>query len=191
MQRSQSLRFEEPSSALDISRQNVMAACAMAAVYGVPVDVIRESVKAFKGVEHRIEYVTEKKGVTYYNDSKGTNPDAAIQGIRAMTTPTCLIGGGYDKGSTYDEWIEAFGSTIKYLVLIGQTSKAIADCCEKHGFTNYEFATSMEEAVEKCASHAKPGEAVLLSPACASWGMFDNYEQRGRIFKDLVRKLPD
>ena len=168
-----------------------MAACAMAAVYGVPVDVIRESVKAFKGVEHRIEYVTEKKGVTYYNDSKGTNPDAAIQGIRAMTTPTCLIGGGYDKGSTYDEWIEAFGSTIKYLVLIGQTSKAIADCCEKHGFTNYEFATSMEEAVEKCASHAKPGEAVLLSPACASWGMFDNYEQRGRIFKELVRELPD
>lgn len=173
------------------NHENVMAACAMAAVYGVPVDVIRESVKVFKGVEHRIEYVTEKKGVTYYNDSKGTNPDAAIQGIRAMTTPTCLIGGGYDKGSTYDEWIEAFGSTIKYLVLIGQTSKAIADCCEKHGFTNYEFATSMEEAVEKCASHAKPGEAVLLSPACASWGMFDNYEQRGRIFKELVRKLPD
>lgn len=173
------------------NHENVMAACAMAAVYGVPVDVIRESVKAFKGVEHRIEYVTEKKGVTYYNDSKGTNPDAAIQGIRAMTTPTCLIGGGYDKGSTYDEWIEAFGSTIKYLVLIGQTSKAIADCCEKHGFTNYEFATSMEEAVEKCASHANPGEAVLLSPACASWGMFDNYEQRGRIFKELVRKLPD
>lgn len=173
------------------NHENVMAACAMAAVYGVPVDVIRESVKAFKGVEHRIEYVTEKKGITYYNDSKGTNPDAAIQGIRAMTTPTCLIGGGYDKGSTYDEWIEAFGSTIKYLVLIGQTSKAIADCCEKHGFTNYEFATSMEEAVEKCASHAKPGEAVLLSPACASWGMFDNYEQRGRIFKELVRKLPD
>ena len=80
---------------------------------------------------------------------------------------------------------------LKYLVLIGQTSKAIADCCEKHGFTNYEFATSMDEAVEKCASHAKPGEAVLLSPACASWGMFDNYEQRGRIFKELVRKLPD
>ena len=171
------------------NHENVMAACAMAAVYGVPVDVIRESVKAFKGVEHRIEYVTEKKGVTYYNDSKGTNPDAAIQGIRAMTTPTCLIGGGYDKGSTYDEWIEAFGSTIKYLVLIGQTSKAIADCCEKHGFTNYEFATSMEEAVEKCASHAKPGEAVLLSPACASWGMFKNYEVRGKVFKEIVRKF--
>ena len=107
-----------------------------------------------------------------------------------MTTPTCLIGGGYDKGSTYDEWIEAFGSTIKYLVLIGQTSKAIADCCEKHGFTNYEFATSMEEAVVKIVHHnAKPGEAVLLSPACASWGMFKNYEQRGDKFKELVNQL--
>lgn len=171
--------------------ENIMAAAAIGTAMGVPMETIRQTAYNFKAVEHRIEYTATKRQVRYYNDSKGTNPDAAIQGIRAMTTPTCLIGGGYDKGSTYDEWIEAFGSTIKYLVLIGQTSKAIADCCEKHGFTNYEFATSMEEAVEKCASHAKPGEAVLLSPACASWGMFDNYEQRGRIFKELVRKLPD
>ena len=171
--------------------ENIMAAAAIGTAMGVTMETIRQTAYNFKAVEHRIEYTATKKQVRYYNDSKGTNPDAAIQGIRAMTTPTCLIGGGYDKGSTYDEWIEAFGSTIKYLVLIGQTSKAIADCCEKHGFTNYEFATSMEEAVEKCASHAKPGEAVLLSPACASWGMFDNYEQRGRIFKELVRKLPD
>ena len=169
--------------------ENIMAAAAIGTAMGVPMETIRQTAYNFKAVEHRIEYTATKKQVRYYNDSKGTNPDAAIQGIRAMTTPTCLVGGGYDKGSTYDEWIEAFGSTIKYLVLIGQTSKAIADCCEKHGFTNYEFATSMEEAVEKCASHAKPGEAVLLSPACASWGMFDNYEQRGRIFKELVRKL--
>ena len=171
--------------------ENVMAAAAMADSFGVPMEVITKVLEQFQAVEHRIEYVVEKRGVKFYNDSKGTNPDAAIQGIRAMERPTFLIGGGYDKQSEYDEWIEAFGSTIKYLVLIGQTSKAIADCCEKHGFTNYEFATSMEEAVEKCASHAKPGEAVLLSPACASWGMFDNYEQRGRIFKELVRKLPD
>ena len=135
--------------------ENIMAAAAIGTAMGVPMETIRQTAYNFKAVEHRIEYTATKKQVRYYNDSKGTNPDAAIQGIRAMTTPTCLIGGGYDKGSTYDEWIEAFGSTIKYLVLIGQTSKAIADCCEKHGFTNYEFATSMEEAVEKCASHAK------------------------------------
>lgn len=128
--------------------ENIMAAAAIGTAMGVPMETIRQTAYNFKAVEHRIEYTATKKQVRYYNDSKGTNPDAAIQGIRAMTTPTCLIGGGYDKGSTYDEWIEAFGSTIKYLVLIGQTSKAIADCCEKHGFTNYEFATSMEEAVE-------------------------------------------
>lgn len=171
--------------------ENILAAAAMSVAMGVPMDTIRSTSYAFKAVEHRIEYTATRKGVRYYNDSKGTNPDAAIQGIRAMTTPTCLIGGGYDKGSSYDTWIEEFGDKIKYLVLIGQTAGAIAECCEKHGFTSYEFAGSMEEAVEKCAAHAKEGEAVLLSPACASWGMFDNYEQRGRIFKDLVRKLPD
>lgn len=171
--------------------ENILAASAMAVAMGVPMDLIRTSVCRFKAVEHRIEYTATRKGVRYYNDSKGTNPDAAIQGIRAMTTPTCLIGGGYDKGSVYDDWISEFGDTVKYLVLIGQTAQAIAECCRKHGFTSYEFADSMEEAVAMCAAHAKEGEAVLLSPACASWGMFDNYEQRGRIFKDLVRKLPE
>ena len=171
--------------------ENILAAAAIAVSMGVPMDTIRSTAKEFRAVEHRIEYTVTKKGVRYYNDSKGTNPDAAIQGIRAMTTPTCLIGGGYDKGSEYDTWINEFGTTIKYLVLIGQTREAIADCCRKHGFTAFEFADSMEEAVNKCAQHALPGEAVLLSPACASWGMFDNYEQRGRIFKDLARSLPD
>lgn len=171
--------------------ENILAASAIGICMGVPMETIRRTAKEFRAVEHRIEYTATKKGVRYYNDSKGTNPDAAIQGIRAMTTPTCLIGGGYDKGSEYDSWIEEFGTTVKYLVLIGQTREAIADCCRRHGFTAYEFADSMEEAVKKCAAHALPGEAVLLSPACASWGMFDNYEQRGRIFKDLVRSLPE
>ena len=86
--------------------ENVMAACAMSISFGVPMDKIVEVLKEFKAVEHRIEYVTEKRGVRFYNDSKGTNPDAAIQGIRAMNRPTLLIGGGYDKQSEYDEWIE-------------------------------------------------------------------------------------
>ena len=171
--------------------ENIMAAAAIAVAVGVSMDTIRSTAYQFKAVEHRIEYTATKKGVRYYNDSKGTNPDAAIQGIRAMSVPTCLIGGGYDKGSSYDSWISEFGNTVKYLVLIGQTAKDIAQCCEKHGFTSYEFASSMEEAVKLCAEHARENEAVLLSPACASWGMFDNYEQRGRIFKELVRKLPD
>ncbi len=169
--------------------ENILAASAIAVCIGVPMDTIRKTTKAFKAVEHRIEYTATKNGVRYYNDSKGTNPDAAIQGIRAMTTPTCVIGGGYDKGSEYDEWIREFGSTVKYLVLIGQTKEKIAACCEKYGFTAYEFAESMEEAVNLCAAHALPGEAVLLSPACASWGMFPNYEERGRVFKALVNQM--
>ena len=174
-----------------INYENILAASAMAMAMGVPADKISAAAKNFHAVEHRIEYTATKRGVRYYNDSKGTNPDAAIQAIRAMDSDTCLIGGGYDKGSSYDEWIEAFGTKVRYLVLIGQTREKIADCCRKHGFTNFEFAENMDEAVQKCAAHARPGWEVLLSPACASWGMFDNYEQRGRIFKDLVRKLPD
>lgn len=171
--------------------ENILAAAAMTTAMGVPMDIVKKVAKSFKAVEHRIEYTATKRGVKYYNDSKGTNPDAAIQGIKAMTTPTCLIGGGYDKGSSYDEWISYFKDKIKYLVLIGQTANDIAECCKKHGFENYEFANSLDEAVEKCAAHANPGEAVLLSPACASWGMFDNYEQRGRMFKAIVHALPD
>ena len=98
--------------------ENVMAAVAMAAAYGVDLDVIRKSVLAFKGVEHRIEYVAEKNGVVYYNDSKGTNPDAAIKGIQAMNRPTILIGGGYDKQSDFHEWIQSFDGKVRYLVLI-------------------------------------------------------------------------
>lgn len=171
------------------NHENVMAACAMAAVYGVPVDVIRESVKAFKGVEHRIEYVTEKKGVTYYNDSKGTNPDAAIKAIQAMKRPTVLIGGGYDKGSEYTEWINSFDGKVKKLILLGDTKEKIAADAEKCGFKDYMFVDSFEEAVLTAAKIAESGEAVLLSPACASWDMFPSYEVRGEKFKEIVNSL--
>ena len=169
--------------------ENVMAATAIAYSYGVPLDKIREVLVRFTAVEHRIEYVTEVDGVRYYNDSKGTNPDAAIQGIRAMDRPTCLIGGGYDKQSEYEEWIGAFDGKVKKLVLIGATAQKIADTCERMGFHEYVFADSLQEAVDICHAAAVSGDAVLLSPACASWGMFDNYEQRGRMFKDMVRAL--
>ena len=132
--------------------ENVMAAAGMALSYGVPLEKIQEAVKAFQAVEHRIEFVTEKSGVVYYNDSKGTNPDAAIKGIQAMSRPTLLIGGGYDKGSDYTEWIQSFDGKV-------------------------------------CAENAESGDAVLLSPACASWDMFPSYEVRGRRFKELVRNL--
>ncbi len=169
--------------------ENVMAAVAIAVRMGVPMDSIRMVVKEFKAVEHRIEFVLERAGVRYFNDSKGTNPDAAIQAIRAMPGPTVLIAGGYDKNSEYDEWIEEFGDKVKYLVLIGQTRDKIAECAREHGFTEIMYAEDMAEAVRVCAAYANTGDNVLLSPACASWGMFDDYEQRGDIFKECVRNL--
>ena len=169
--------------------ENVMAAIAMADAYGADMEVILNVVRDFKAVEHRIEYVKTVRGVDYYNDSKGTNPDAAIKGIGAMVKPTYLIGGGYDKQSEYDEWIESFGGKVRKLVLLGQTREKIADCAKKHGFTDYIFVDDLQQAVDYCAEHAKEGEAVLLSPACASWGMFPNYEVRGKMFKDMVNAL--
>ena len=169
--------------------ENAMAAIACALFFKVPADVLREALYSFEPVEHRIEYVRTVGGVKYYNDSKGTNPDASIKAVNAMTTQTYLIGGGYDKNSEYDEWIESFDGKIKCLLLMGQTREKIAACAEKHGFKNYRFVESMEEAVKYCAGNALPGETVLLSPCCASWGMFKDYEERGRIFKDLVRAL--
>ena len=169
--------------------ENVMAAVAMAYYAGVSMDNIRKSICEFTAVEHRIEYVTEKNGVTYYNDSKGTNPDAAIKGIQAMNRPTLLIGGGYDKGSSYDEWLNAFDGKVRYLVLIGQTRDKIREAAERLGVCPCILCENLEEAVKICAEKAEPGDAVLLSPACASWGQFDNYEQRGDMFKEYVRNL--
>lgn len=169
--------------------ENVMTAVGMAYYAGVPMDVIRKAVCAFQGVEHRIEYVCEKNGVVYYNDSKGTNPDAAIKGIQAMNRPTLLIGGGFDKQSTYESWIRAFDRKVKYLVLIGETREKIAETARREGFHEILMAENLEEAVKICADKAEPGDAVLLSPACASWDQFDSYEQRGDLFKKYVRTL--
>ena len=169
--------------------ENYMAGIAVAYYMNIPLDVIVATLKTFKGVAHRIEFVKEVNGVTYYNDSKGTNPDAAIKGIQAMNRKTVLIGGGYDKGVAFDEWIKAFDGKVKKLVLLGQTAQMIADTAKKYGFTDVVFANDLKEAVTMCEEIAEPGEAVLLSPACASWGMFDNYEQRGDMFKEYVNQL--
>lgn len=169
--------------------ENVMAAIAISRAMQVPMEIILDTVKHFKAVEHRIEFVATKNGVDYYNDSKGTNPDAAIQGIRAMSKPTVLIGGGYDKGSEYDEWIENFDGKVKAFVLLGQTKEKIAACARAHGIENIILADSFEEAFSICVKEAEPGDAVLLSPACASWGMFPNYEVRGKMFKEMVNKI--
>ena len=169
-----------------------MAAIVMTAAMGVPMDTILRVIRDFHAVEHRIEYVATKNGVRYYNDSKATNPDAAIQGIRAMSWPTVLIGGGYDKQNSYDDWIEAFGTTVKDLVLIGATAEAIGACARAHGFDpdHIHWEDTYDGALRTCTELAQPGDAVLLSPACASWDMFPNYETRGKLFKEYVNALP-
>lgn len=169
--------------------ENYMAGILVAYYMGIPMEDIVSVLKTFKGVAHRIEFVTEVNGVAYYNDSKGTNPDAAIKGIQAMNRKTVLIGGGYDKGVAFDEWIKAFDGKVKKLILIGQTAQMIADTAAKYDFTDVEFYDDLKQAVTRCYEIAEPGEAVLLSPACASWGMFDNYEQRGDLFKEYVNEL--
>lgn len=171
--------------------ENVMTAAAMALFAGVPEENIRKSISEFRGVAHRIEYVTEINGVRYYNDSKGTNPDAAIKGIQAMNRPTLLIGGGFDKQSTYEEWINSFDGKVKWFVLIGQTREKIRDAAIRCGFPadRIVLCEDLKEAVQTCADRASSGDAVLLSPACASWGQFDNYEQRGDMFREYVKNL--
>lgn len=169
--------------------ENVMAAVAMAAAYKIPMDDIRKTVRAFAGVAHRIEFVAQKNGVYYYNDSKGTNTDAAIKGIQAMNRPTVLIGGGYDKDAAYTEWIRSFNGKVRQLVLLGATKEKIAKEARACGFFDITMADTFEEAVLTAVKFAQPGDAVLLSPACASWGMFRNYEERGDKFKEIVNSL--
>ncbi|MBR2383073.1 MAG: UDP-N-acetylmuramoyl-L-alanine--D-glutamate ligase [Anaerotignum sp.] len=169
------------------NHENVMAAAAMAICANIPLDTIREVLKAFACVEHRIEYVATVDGVDYYNDSKGTNVDASIRAVLAMKKPIVLIGGGYDKGGSFDEWTQLFPGRVKHLVLIGVTAPKVRESAEKFGFTAISDCETFQEAVDLCREKAEDGDCVLLSPACASWGMFDNYEQRGDMFKEQVR----
>lgn len=174
------------------NEENAMAAIACALKSGVSEEIIRERLYAFRGVAHRIEDVGSVNGVNYYNDSKATNPDAAIKGLLAMRSPqTVLIGGGYDKGTPYDEWCALFNGRVRRLILLGQTKQDIFDCAVQCGYPeeNIYMAETFEEAVSVAAQSAKEGDSVLLSPACASWGMFKSYEQRGDIFRTLVQNM--
>jgi UDP-N-acetylmuramoylalanine--D-glutamate ligase len=169
--------------------ENVMAAASLCIALGVPVDVIREVSESFDGVEHRIEFVREVGGVKFYNDSKATNTDSAIKGLLAMKGDVVLIGGGYDKDADFGEWVRLFKENVKRLVLIGATAGKIAETCGTYGFSDYDVSKSLKEAVELAFSKALPGDSVLLSPACASFDMFKDYEERGERFKEYVIAL--
>jgi UDP-N-acetylmuramoylalanine--D-glutamate ligase len=157
----------------------------------VPVPVIRHTLKTFKGVEHRIERVRELDGITYINDSKGTNVDSTIKAVQTMTEPTVIILGGYDKHTSFDPLAKEIIASpmIRKAVLIGETAPLIKNALERAGFKQTVFADSLGNAVEQARQAAGPGWNVLLSPACASFDMFKDYEERGRIFKEIVMQL--
>ena len=169
--------------------ENALAAAAVCYFGGIDPQVIGEAMKAFPGVAHRIELVREKDGVRFVNDSKGTNTDAAIKAIEAMKENIILIAGGYDKGATYDDFINVFPGRVTALILLGKTAPKIKAAAEAAGFTNITMAADMEECVAAAWEMAQPGDVVLLSPACASWDMYDNFEQRGDHFRECAQKL--
>lgn len=169
--------------------ENALAAAAICYFAGISPEVISEELREFPGVEHRIEPCGEIRGVRFFNDSKGTNPDASIKAIEAMKGATVIIAGGYDKGSDFDEFIEAFGDKVKYAVLLGTTAEKIKETAAKHGFGGIFIEKDMASCVRRAFELSEPGYSVLLSPACASWDMYPSYEVRGRDFKEEVRKL--
>ncbi len=171
--------------------ENALAASLITRVMGVSARTIADVLKVFRGVEHRIELVETIDGITFYNDSKGTNIDATIKAIDSMTAPTVLIAGGYDKGSSFEALIDACGEIVSHIVVLGQTSDKIIKAAKDKGFQNVYKVDSLEEGVKKAFSLVLPGGNVLLSPACASWDMFKDFEERGRVFKEAVKVLKE
>ena len=172
--------------------ENALGAVCCAAVSDVPIPVIRYTLKTFRGVEHRIESVRVLDGVEYFNDSKGTNVDSTLKAIETMTRPTVLILGGYDKKVSFDALsrkIQECRETIRETVLIGQTAPQIEASLREVGYDHILHAQTLREAVLTCRQIAEDGWNVLLSPACASFDMFRDYEERGRVFKKIVNEL--
>ena len=171
--------------------ENALGAVCVAGAMKVPVPVIRHTLKTFRGVEHRIERVRELDGITYINDSKGTNVDSTIKAVQTMTDPTVIILGGYDKHTSFDPLSKEIVNSpfIRRAVLIGETAPLIKNSLQRAGYKNTEFAETLGQAVEQARNAADKGWNILLSPACASFDMFKDYEERGRVFKEIVNNL--
>ncbi|HKN61127.1 MAG TPA: UDP-N-acetylmuramoyl-L-alanine--D-glutamate ligase [Candidatus Acidoferrales bacterium] len=167
--------------------ENVLAACAAAYLAGAEPAAIASGVKTFRGVEHRLEFVAEIGGVAFYNDSKATNVDASLKAIEAFPGPLIVILGGKDKGAPYVPLREPLQQRARLAILIGEAAEEIAS--ELSGAVPLEHAGTLDRAVQIAADSARAGDTVLLAPACSSFDQFENYEHRGRAFKELVAKL--
>lgn len=172
--------------------ENALAAIAMTVAFGVPTDIIQKVLTSFKGVEHRTEFVMHKGGVDFFNDSKATNTDAAragLVGLSVLKKPIRLIAGGMDKQISFKEWIALFEGLVAKVYIIGETKAQIVKECAEAGYYNVATFETFEAAIKNAYAESKEGDCILLSPACASWDMFESYEQRGEIFKEIVRNL--
>ena len=174
--------------------ENALCAVCLSLAMGVPADIVSSVLRSFKGVEHRIEYTRCYHGVTFYNDSKGTNPESTIKAVEAMKQPTILLlgVGNYDKQSDYRPVFRCFNGRVKACIVNGSNTEAIMKAAADEGYTAIHACMGgLEEMILDALDIAESGDAVLLSPACASWGMFTDYEERGRIFKQIVNSLED
>ncbi len=169
--------------------ENVLAAVAISFAAGIKIEIIAQALRSFKGVAHRLESVGKYQGITFINDSKGTNTGATIKALEAFPQKVILIAGGKDKGSNFEELTSYIQGSVKHLLLLGETREVIARAVKKAGFNRFTLVDDIKEAVSKAYQLGTEGDLVLLSPACASWDMFSSYEERGNEFKKLVRVL--
>lgn len=172
----------------DHNLYNIMASIFTALVFEVPIHNISNVIKNFKGVEHRIEYVKTIDGIDFYNDSKATNVDASIMAIKSMKKPTVILLGGSDKGIPFDDLFKNIG-IIKHMVFLGDTKYILEATAKKYNYTEYSIAECFESAIKIAKDNASIGDVVLLSPACASFDMFENFNHRGDVFKEIVNNL--
>lgn len=169
--------------------ENALAAAAAAFYLGVSPQDIAATLKGFTGVAHRLEFVREVAGVTYINDSKGTNPDSTMKALEAYDQPILLIAGGKNKGNDFTKLVKAMKKKVRALILVGEAALDLREAAEKQGLTAVYPADTFPETVSLARKLARPGDLVLLSPACTSWDMFRDYEERGDLFKKLVNEL--
>ncbi|MDP3387966.1 MAG: UDP-N-acetylmuramoyl-L-alanine--D-glutamate ligase [Eubacteriales bacterium] len=175
----------------DHNLENALAAALAAYLAGVGKSLIIETLRTFKGVEHRLEFVQEVAGIKFYNDSKGTNSDATIKAIQSFSQPINLILGGYEKGEDFTGLMKHLHSRVRSISVMGQTRDRIIEALKLSGFQNYYEVDSLKEAVSSCIKNARNGDVVLLSPACASWDMYNNYMERGDEFKAIIKEMGD
>jgi UDP-N-acetylmuramoylalanine--D-glutamate ligase len=167
--------------------ENLMAAVAAAKCAGIANALIQQTLEDFPGLEHRLEFVREKDGVHYYNDSKGTNVGAVVKSLASFNAPVILLAGGVDKGGDYAPMAEAVKQKVRRLVLFGAAKEIIASALGS--LTETVMVENIQSALQDAAAHARSGDVVLLSPACSSFDQFRNYAERGKVFKTLVQKL--